>query len=451
MGLFNFGEGYDTSFEEQRAANFEQQAQQAKVMRREGRTNVAVAPNAANPASLKGTMTAPKTAPTTPAATPGSTPTSTPASPASGTSAPSPTGSPFVFSQLLDAMRSKLSVDDNLTKQKNLIFTQLYDRPLTPEEKSALTPDIQRALESNDRQLIDMEVRLINDQIKGRANTLDNAIKFYVDGYNATLADLESKRKEAQAVIDRNIELYGSRAFSNVPASYKRQIEQTAGYGEGYLDNLPMTLNEENVRSTIAKRGGGGGGGSRSVSDTAKAVLSGVLKIEDLTPTERGKIAGELMAAGYTRTENLNSGQREQIDNYDTLFREAQNAYDILDQGLKTGVIRSRAMQLSRVFGGSEAFTNFDSAISNLTSILLKARSGAAVTPEEYDRIKGFIPRSTDDTDTVKTKIQRFTNELADAKANYILRSTQSTQSIAKEGKTGSTSNSYDDYLKALK
>lgn len=447
MGLFDFGESYDTNYEEQRAANYEQQAQQAKAMRRAGRTAAStpvVTPNPVQPTSLKGTMTTPRP----PAAPSGGAVSAAGAevAPAGGATAagagPSPTGSPMVFNQLLDAMRSKLANDDNLTKQKNLIFTQLYDRPLTAEEKASLTPNLQRALESNDRKLIDMEVRMINDQIKGRKDTLDSAIQFYVDGYNQTLASLDKQREDARNVIDRNIQLYGSRAFSNVPDSYKRQIEQAAGYGEGYLDNLPQTLEEQNIRSTIANRGGGGGGGGGKggISDTAQAVLNGTLKLEDLTPTERGKIAGELVAAGYSRTENLSAGQREQIDNYDTLFREAQNAYDILDQGLETGPVRSRAMSLNQIFGGSSAYTNFNSSLSNLNSILLKARSGAAVTPEEFERIKGFIPLATDSTPTVRTKLERFSQELADAKSNYILRATQSSQSIAKEAKGKTTS-----------
>ena len=190
----------------------------------------------------------------------------------------------------------------------------------------------------------------------------------------------------------------------------------------------------------------GGGGGSGSLSPEAQAVINGTLKLEDLTPTVRGRIAGELLNAGYTRTENLNAGQRESIDQYDTLLREAQSAQTILDSGIDLGQIASRIKAGQAIFGGAQEYTQYNSIISNLSSILLRLRSGAAVTPQEYDRIKGFIPLVTDDEKTAKTKIARFFEEITKAQENYIKRSTQTSQQIT-GGTTQITSGPNNDPL----
>jgi hypothetical protein len=63
----------------------------------------------------------------------------------------------------------------------------------------------------------------------------------------------------------------------------------------------------------------------QSLSPQAQAVINGALRLEDLTPTVRGQIAGELNSAGYTPTANLTAGQRGQIDKLDTLIREANS------------------------------------------------------------------------------------------------------------------------------
>lgn len=50
-------------------------------------------------------------------------------------------------------------------------------------------------------------------------------------------------------------------------------------------------------------------------------------------------------------------------------------------------------------------------AISDLGSLIIHDRSGAAVTAAEFPRLKPFIPTVTDNTETAKKKLQRFVNE----------------------------------------
>ena len=50
-------------------------------------------------------------------------------------------------------------------------------------------------------------------------------------------------------------------------------------------------------------------------------------------------------------------------------------------------------------------------AVSNLGSMIIHDRSGAAVTASEYPRLRPFIPTASDDPTTVKKKLGQFVNE----------------------------------------
>lgn len=179
---------------------------------------------------------------------------------------------------------------------------------------------------------------------------------------------------------------------------------------------------------------GSGGGSSGVLSPQAQAIINGTLSLDDLTPTVRGQIAGELASAGYQRTANINAAQRENIDGYDLLKREAEAAKAILDTGLKTGMFDSAAGKLKSAVGyGNNDFIQYRSSIDNMSSYLLKLRSGAAVTPQEFDRIKGYIPQVNDDEKTAQTKIKRFFEETETAQKNYVKRALQTEQSLQKE------------------
>jgi hypothetical protein len=170
-----------------------------------------------------------------------------------------------------------------------------------------------------------------------------------------------------------------------------------------------------------------------SLSPQAKAVMNGTLNLEDLTPTQRGKIAGELASAGYQRANNVGATQRESIADFDTLLREAGNASALVDK-VNTGPIAGRLGSVGSKFGLADRnFNDYSSVISNFSSILLRLRSGAAVTPQEYERIAGFIPTLTDDEKTAKQKIERFMKETKVAQQDYVKRQTQTSQQLKTE------------------
>ncbi len=175
---------------------------------------------------------------------------------------------------------------------------------------------------------------------------------------------------------------------------------------------------------------------SANLSSLARAVSENPSLLTTLTPTDRGRVLTELANNGVDlkqfTTQQLSSSQREQIDGFDTLLSEANNAMDALE-GVNTGPIAGRFGAASAALGVNEPFAKYRSVIDNMNSFLLKLRSGAAVTPEEFARISGFIPQITDDEKAAKTKIERFTEETQRAQQNYVRRATQSTDQIISE------------------
>lgn len=213
---------------------------------------------------------------------------------------------------------------------------------------------------------------------------------------------------------------------------------ETVGAGQTLID--PATGQVIYQAPVTAKGGSGGGAGGSSgglsggTSALAQAVLSGTLNLEDLTPTQRGQIASELAAGGYQRTANVSAGTRETIAKFDNVLAQAQNA-DNLINSLNTGPIASRLGSLGQITGtGSNEFTQYKSAISNLSSILLNQLSGAAVAPSEATRLMGFIPSVNDQQNVAKEKLRLFQAGIQQAQQAYLNRATQTSQQLAASG-----------------
>ncbi len=150
--------------------------------------------------------------------------------------APSPltgAGGPFdisatVMGTAMNEIQQKLGVNNDLTKQKRLVLKQLYDRPLTEEEMKVLSPSQQTAIRSNNRNLIDTELRLINDEISGRRTSLDSAIKYSTELYKGEQDRIERQKNDATSLILSFINTYGA----NAPAALR------AIYGEDRVNEL---------------------------------------------------------------------------------------------------------------------------------------------------------------------------------------------------------------------
>lgn len=251
------------------------------------------------------------------------------------------------------------------------------------------------------------------------------------------------------------------------PGSYELKGSPSEGLYSIQLDESGQPIDIKELISPPAKKtsgtssGSGVGGGTTSgtttgtstsgLSPRAQAVLDNPGLLTNYTPTEKGKILDELTNAGVSLSNltlpDVNASQREQLTQFDTVLREADNALDILDQGLDVGPIASPLKALEAKFGSAPVFTKYRSSIDNMSSTLLRARSGGAVTPQEFDRISGFIPNKNDDEATAKSKIARFKEEMGAAQKDYIKRATQtSSEILSSSNPTTSTQDSYSSY-----
>lgn len=295
----------------------------------------------------------------------------------------------------------------------------------------------------------------------------------------AKLAALQAKRAAATEVskldLQREKDLRAEASTASKEAAEAAQFEKEFALKQATL-NKPVELSagtslvdpvtgkvirsQPTAKAQSGTSGSGSGSGSSSgigggtvsgkLSPQAQQVFDNPSLLSQYTPTERGKFLNQFAAAGLkfdaASMEKLNAGQREQIDAFDTLQREAGLVESILVGGLKTGLLDTTFAKSGQLLGKSTDFTTYDSSLSNMNSILLRARSGGAVTPQEYDRIKGFIPSAFDDEKTAATKVARFSEEMEAARQNYIKRATQTTSQIiggstsAPAASTGTTS-----------
>lgn len=182
------------------------------------------------PPTLAGTLSGTSVSPSGTADTTVTAPVATVPQP-SPTTTPTPTmpsiaqGGPYditgtVLGKAMSEIQSKLGVNDDLTKQKAMLLKQLYDKPLTPQERSTLSPSQQTAIRGNNRNLIDTELRLINDEISGRRTTLDSAIQYTTGLYTKEQDRIDQQKKEATDLILNFIGTYGSNAPQALRAIY---------------------------------------------------------------------------------------------------------------------------------------------------------------------------------------------------------------------------------------
>ena len=213
-----------------------------------------ITPNTQDPSSLAGTMAKPKQATLydpTGAAKPSVVNVGSPEAaalqkkgfslnkPTPAQPAPTTT-SPFALQQVMSAMQAKVGSNNTLMSQRNLLLKHLYDQPLTPEEKKQLDPTMLKAVESNDRNTIDMNLRLVSDEIQGRNNTLDQSVKYLTDAYTQEQTRIENQRKDAENAIIDFSQKFVDPATGKVDANMVKTA-MTGLYGKEYVDKLNST------------------------------------------------------------------------------------------------------------------------------------------------------------------------------------------------------------------
>lgn len=104
------------------------------------------------------------------------------------------------------------------------------------------------------------------------------------------------------------------------------------------------------------------------------------------------------------------------------------NNPDVLDIGTLPSQLKTGAYEWGEYLGMEldpestaylERFTEFKGEIRENLSLVLNALSGAAVSPHEEERLKGFLPTDKDSPTVLKTKIRRAQEANAAALARY--------------------------------
>lgn len=234
------------------------------------------------------------------------------------------------------------------------------------------------------------------------------------------------KKEEQQAIKDNSFNLSEGQ-------SYYQYDPKTGGY----------KLIAEKAKTYAPKTPGASGlgpVGENGLSAVAAAVLANPGLLNNYTPTQKAAIQNELINAGVdTSALTLNDpsgGQRDNIAKYGDLERSANLAAKALSTAtFGTGPIQGPLGAIKQsIKQGDPNYTDYSGAISNLSSILLNLRSGAAVSPSEAARLQGFIPAITDQEDVAAQKITNFIAEMKAAKQNYINTATQSTNTLVNGG-----------------
>ena len=101
--------------------------------------------------------------------------------------------SPNSFTSLLGQIGTNLQYNNQLASTRQLLVKHLFDSKLTPDELSKLPPDVQNVINSGDRNAIELQIRVLNDQIQGRNSTLDKTVSALTKGYE----DYQTNTKNA--------------------------------------------------------------------------------------------------------------------------------------------------------------------------------------------------------------------------------------------------------------
>ena len=336
--------------------------------------------------------------------------------------------SPFQFQNYLQTAIDKLNSNSQLLTQRQLLIKQLYDTPLSQQELASLPQPIQQAIQSGDRPNMEMQLRLINDGISGRANTLNQSVNFLTTAYTDSLNQAETKKIDAQKIVEDALNRSGSAAFANYPATVKRQLEQAAGYPTGYLDYVSPTINQTRY---AAQYGSGGTGFTINIpAGTIAAKTNNPLNIKFST-TSAGLGGVDSGIAGQ------DGGTFAQFSSPEAGLQAAQQ---LLTSPLYSNLTVDQAMKQWSNNGYGAEVTTIDpsrtmsslsqSELDQLTSDMATRESGATVTatPSDIQEIatgieSGMQPPTTTGlygkSAAVKAQLQRDGFDLTKASTDW--------------------------------
>lgn len=181
-----------------------------------------------------------------------------------------------------------------------------------------------------------------------------------------------------------------------------------------------QTANRLSAGKTSGGSSGGGGGTAPSssgtnapggpLSDEAQAVINGTLRLEDLTPTVRGKIAGELTRSGFQSGPKLSSAQQEDLATMNGVTELIKQLETFNADGKLEGIggfgYGTLAGGVDAVFGTSSAEARSVRAlIGNIKGTIAKLRGGTSFTPSEEALLNTYTPTINETTAVAINKL----------------------------------------------
>lgn len=204
------------------------------------------------------------------------------------------------------------------------------------------------------------------------------------------------------------------------------------------VENQAQTANQLRQAAGIRLGGGGGsgsstggagrtsGGGSPGapLSQEAQAVINGTLRLEDLTPTVRGKISGELNTAGYRSGPKLSAGQQDDLAQMDTVAQQINQILDYNNDGKLEGVGFGTGPMgglLTKIFGsGSEEAKSVRALIGNIKGTIAKLRGGTSFTANEEKLLDSYVPTINESPASVINKLSLLNQFIVNKKRNLV-------------------------------
>lgn len=353
-----------------------------------GVTNTAVAPN--QNGSLQGTLTTPPPA-TTPAPT-----TSAP----SGMSITSPATSSGGFQALLGQVDSNLKTNNNIASQRQLLLKHLFDSPLTPSEVAQLPPDQQHLVGTGDKDAIELQVRILNDQLQGRANTLDQSVKYLTDAYSQDVKDTEDKKQQAIDTVQKFAATYGSNAGAALKSLYGDQyIQQLKDMGidiNAFSQLSPQTVSEEKANPSDS-------------SSVAVTIPSGTIASQTNNPLNIKFIAGNELGgtdSGITAKDGGTFAAFQSpeagLDAATKLLQSPTYANLTIDQAMKKWSNNGYGAEVSASLNANQKISSLsDDQLTQLVSDMAKRESGATVGAANDPTVDAWVDQIANGNSTL--------------------------------------------------
>lgn len=174
------------------------------------------------------------------------------------------------FAGIIDTMRSKLSENNALADTRTKLLNVLYNRPLTADEMTSLDPSTQHLVQSGDKNQIEMQIRMINDKISGRTQSLDKSVSYITDAYQKTIDNAETQKHDAMTFLtsaltqaanagmspkDYLTSLYGKDGFAKLEKAAGIQIGDTGVTGLSLSQSIASQESGNDYKAVNADSG----------------------------------------------------------------------------------------------------------------------------------------------------------------------------------------------------